>query len=63
MESLNVRKCSCVCLKLSEFIFDLLVDSEKFGGTCVLWNGCVQRVIAKHLQRASNVESLIDDLR
>lgn len=51
-----------MCLKLRELISDLLVDSEEFGSTCVLWDGCVHRVIAKHLQRASNVESLIDDL-
>lgn len=52
----------CLCLKFRKFISDLLVDGEEFGGACVLWDGCVQRVVAKHFQRASNVESLVDDL-
>lgn len=41
----------------------LLVDGEEFGSACVLWGGCVHRVVAKHFQRASNVEFLVDDHR
>lgn len=45
-----------------QFISDLLVDGEELGGACVLWQGSSHRVVAKNLQRASNVKFLVDDL-
>lgn len=41
---------------------DLLVDGEVFDSACAVWDGCVHSIIAKYVQRAINVESLIDDL-
>lgn len=51
-----------VCLKFREFISNLLVDGEEFGGACVLWDHCVHRIVAEQFQRAGNVESLVDYL-
>lgn len=41
---------------------DLLVDSEQFGRAHLLWCGVTQRVVAKRLQGAADVEPLVDDL-
>jgi len=40
----------------------LLVDGEIFGSARVFYSDCVHGVVAKHLQRASNVKFLVDDL-
>lgn len=53
---------SFFCLKFKEFISDLLIDGEEFGGACVLWDSCAHRVVTKHFQRASDVKSFVDDL-
>lgn len=71
MSSFYATKCSFnenkyeynVCIrKCGSFISDLLVDGKQFGGAGILWDGFSHRVIAKRLQRASDVESLVDHL-
>lgn len=66
MSSFYTTKCSFNENKyeynVRRFISNLLVDSKQFGSAGILWDGFSHRVVAKCLQRASNVESLVDHL-